>query len=645
MNASAGGKPSITVTPHKELSNPIGDPQFVRISWSNISAGTLVYARQCDQHPTSVTKDCSQVADTNSNSPGLVTAGASGANGAGAVVFPVHEGQIEGNGGFNCDYKNPCTLAVFTDASATNLKTAIIAPIEFAFPASACPQPTGPSLQGSGAAGAFWPMLSWETTACRSPYNLGVQYTLKNSYDGMSDFASGASDFAVSGEALPPDQLQQLRDANRSFAYAPVSASSLVFGYRLFQVKGLEVGQQVTNLKLTPEILAKIFTGQITNWNDPAITALNPLPADQHYPNVVHAIGRADPSAWTYELTSWFRDTARSAFEAGGKDYSLAKGPLVRYPVGAVDVVVGAGAQVRGVAAPRQDTDRSQFGYIGYMDAAWAAKYSLPTVQVQNAAGKYVPATPQTVAEAIAIMKPDQNGVTAQPDFLKKDPNAYPMPSVYYMLVPQSTYSVSAKTAGSFDGADGKVLSAFLGYVLVKGQGQLPDGAVPLPKPLVDLGDKAMKGIPTSGSDQPHNNINPGGSDIPSGGGNLPTSSGTGTDLGTGSGIGTTTTGSTPGGDVSSGGDTPGGGGDSPSPTQPTAGLLPAGLLASAGSHLVFPMLLLLGLAALILGPALILAPGYVQRRSAAGKPAVPRPRIPRPKLPKIRHRSEKTGT
>jgi hypothetical protein len=344
-------------------------------------------------------------------------------------------------------------------------------------------------------------------------------------------------------------------------------------------------------------------------------------------------------------LTSWFRDTARSAFEAGGKDYSLAKGPLVRYPVGAVDVVVGAGAQVRGVAAPRQDTDRSQFGYIGYMDAAWAAKYSLPTVQVQNAAGKYVPATPQTVAEAIAIMKPDQNGVTAQPDFLKKDPNAYPMPSVYYMLVPQSTYSVSAKTAGSFDGADGKVLSAFLGYVLVKGQGQLPDGAVPLPKPLVDLGDKAMKGIPTSGSDQPHNNNNPGGSDIPSGGGNLPTSSGTGTDLGTGSGIGTTTTGSTPGGDVSSGGDTPGGGGDSPSPTQPTAGLLPAGLLASAGSHLVFPMLLLLGLAALILGPALILAPGYVQRRSAAGKPAVPRPRIPRPKLPKIRHRSEKTGT
>jgi hypothetical protein len=51
-------------------------------------------------------------------------------------------------------------------------------------------------------------------------------------------------------------------------------------------------------------------------------------------------------------------------------------------------------------------------------------------------------------------------------------------------------------------------------------------------------------------------------------------------------------------------------------------------------------MLLLLGLAALILGPVLILGPGYVQRRSQAGRPAIPRPKMP--KMPKMRSRSKK---
>src|SRR5207248_4457239 len=101
----------------------------------------------------------------------------------------------------------------------------------------------------------------------------------------------------------------------------------------------------------------------------------------------------------------------------------------------------------------------------------------------------------QTVAAAIADMKPDQNGVTAQPDFLKKDPNAYPLPSVYYMLVPQSEYKT--KLGLTFDGADGTVLSRFLDYVLGEGQKQVPDGAVPLPQDLLSLGQRALKGIPT----------------------------------------------------------------------------------------------------------------------------------------------------
>jgi hypothetical protein len=191
LNASASGKPSITVTPNKDLSNPIGDPQFVRINWSGIPFGTLVYVRQCSAHPTSATKDCSQ---PGLFGPGLVTAGASGANKAGTVVFPVYEGDINGPPagqtggakGFPCDYKNDCTVAVFTDDLASNLRSAITAPIQFAFPTSACPAASGPSIQGSGAAGAFWPMIAWEGAACRPPHNLSVRYTLKNSYYGMT---------------------------------------------------------------------------------------------------------------------------------------------------------------------------------------------------------------------------------------------------------------------------------------------------------------------------------------------------------------------------------------------------------------------------------------------------------------------------
>ncbi|MDP9241651.1 MAG: hypothetical protein M3O84_00575, partial [Actinomycetota bacterium] len=175
LSAGAAGETTITITPDRELSNPIGDPQYVRVNWSHVAPGTLVYARQCTEHPTTI-KDCSEPGFFG---PGLITAGATGSGGGGTVVFPVYEGEVNGSApgqsggppGFNCDYKHACSIAVFTDGDATNVKTAAVAPIQFAFPTSACPAPSGPSVVGSVAAGPFRAMITWEGTACRSPHD------------------------------------------------------------------------------------------------------------------------------------------------------------------------------------------------------------------------------------------------------------------------------------------------------------------------------------------------------------------------------------------------------------------------------------------------------------------------------------------
>ena len=140
-------------------------------------------------------------------------------------------------------------------------------------------------------------------------------------------------------------------------------------------------GVSADQMKLTGAVLAGIYMGTITTWNDPAIKTLNPglsLPATKI--NVVH---RSDGSGTTWIFTHYLTAVAPTVWTAGAdKD--------VNWPVG----VGGKGNE--GVAASVQQLS----GSIGYVEYAYAKQTSMTTVQLQNKAGVYVKASLATFTAA-----------------------------------------------------------------------------------------------------------------------------------------------------------------------------------------------------------------------------------------------------
>jgi phosphate transport system substrate-binding protein len=142
-------------------------------------------------------------------------------------------------------------------------------------------------------------------------------------------------------------------------------------------LSGVSDGQ----MKMTADVLAKIYSGSITMWNDPAITAVNPgvkLPATKI--SVVH---RSDSSGTTWIFTNYLTTAAPGVWTAGADK-------TVSWPVG----VGGKGND--GVAASVQQVS----GSIGYVEYAYAKQASMTTVQMQNKDGKFVKPSLSTFASA-----------------------------------------------------------------------------------------------------------------------------------------------------------------------------------------------------------------------------------------------------
>jgi ABC-type phosphate transport system substrate-binding protein len=468
LSARAGGPQTATASPNADLI----DGEYVLVSWSGFPAGGAVFLRQCAANPASLAQ-C--VPERNANGQPSSIEGFTGQDGAGKVYVPVAYGSLPG--GVTCTSAIPCSIGVFNDPK--DVSTAVFAPIAFEFPPSACPAPKGTTIFGSGASSAFRAMLQWEGSVCRPPYELSVEYTLKNSVDGMKDFVSKLTDFTATSIPFSPTQATVLKHAGRSFGYAPLALSSLTFAYRLFD---RQTGQQITDLRLTPQILAELFTGQINNWNDPSITALNP---GHQFPSIVHTIARADNCAATWEMTSWFDAVAKEAYEAGGPAFQ--GGPTRIYPdTGQIDLATGAQAVALGVAKPAQDSDPTTFGFIGVVDSSFARLYGLPTVKIKNLGGQFVGPTNDAVLAAVDDAAASGSAGFVQPSYTNSDPTAYPLPTMTYVVAPTSKVESGVAAA----------LRGFLRYTAGAGQSALPPGYVPLPGDLVALTRKVASEIP-----------------------------------------------------------------------------------------------------------------------------------------------------
>jgi phosphate transport system substrate-binding protein len=176
------------------------------------------------------------------------------------------------------------------------------------------------------------------------------------------------------------------------------------------------------SLNLTGPIIAKMYLQQITKWNDPSITALNPRLSGQLLNHTIVPVHRSDGSGTTYAITNYFTKVS-SDWNASGKGF----GTSVNWP--ASGELAGKGSS--GVAAYVQQTPYS----VGYADSYYAFSNKLLSAAVQNPAGVFlVPSLAGVTAAAAAF----STQLQADPTFsITNAPGAtsYPISTFTYILV------------------------------------------------------------------------------------------------------------------------------------------------------------------------------------------------------------------
>ncbi|WP_309648524.1 phosphate ABC transporter substrate-binding protein PstS [Nocardioides sp.] len=305
-----------------------------------------------------------------------------------------------------------------------------------------------------------------------------VVYTGGGSSKGRKDFSQNSTDFAIS--EIPyqgTDETGQADTSNgREFAYLPIVAGGTAFTYQL------KIGNElVRNLRLSGETIAKIFTNQITNWNDAAITADNNGRAFPSLP--ITPVVRSDGSGTTAQFTTWLD----SEFPSIWRPFFGGSGLTSYYPK-------ESGSRAIGQAGSDQVMNTiSGFagnGTIGYVEYSYPVNKDYPVVKVLNKAGYYVEPTQYNVAVALTRAKINQDKSSAlyltqilDGVYRNTDARAYPISSYSYMVIPTGADDPRMTTAKR------QTIADFLYYSLCAGQTKAgPYGYSPLPLNLVQAG-------------------------------------------------------------------------------------------------------------------------------------------------------------
>jgi len=344
-------------------------------------------------------------------------------------------------------------------------------------------------IDGSGSSWAAVAVDQWITDVHQ--YGMRIDFNDDGSNQGRTDFLNHTVDFAVSDipfQQDPKDGSPAEHPASGSYAYMPIVAGGTSFMYHL-----TIGGHRVTNLRLSGEDIAKIFTGEITNWDNPAIAADNP---DLRLPNEkIIPVVRSDGSGSSAQFSLWMMAQEQGIWNAYYRRLGLGSSGVETefWPT-----FPGMIAQSGDLGVAGYVTQPYAEGSIGYVEYAYALNADYPVALMLNAAGYFVEPTAYNVA--VALTKADINYDASNPAvyltqqlgsvYSDTDPRAYPMSSYSYMILPTTI-------AGQFDTAKGTTLGAFSYYFMCQGQQQAPQlGYSPLPINLVEAGFKQIRKIP-----------------------------------------------------------------------------------------------------------------------------------------------------
>jgi len=262
-----------------------------------------------------------------------------------------------------------------------------------------------PGLTG---AGATFPAPLYHRWAASAAPALGfnVNYQSIGSGGGINQITNRTVDFGATDAPLTAERLAQL-----DLLQIPMVTGSLVLSYN---IPGVAAGA----LRLTPELVAAIYQGEITVWNDARITAVNQGVNLPRLP--IAPMYRADGSGTTWVFTQYL-----SKAVPGWRD-TVGAGTSVRWP---------AGLGARGNEGVSSNVRRTP-GAIGYIESSYAIINNLHTAQLRNRSGQFVRATKENV-QASAAMAVFDAATGFVPDLLDQEgERVWPIVGTTYLLIP-----------------------------------------------------------------------------------------------------------------------------------------------------------------------------------------------------------------
>jgi phosphate ABC transporter phosphate-binding protein len=337
--------------------------------------------------------------------------------------------------------------------------------------------PNSAALNG---AGATFPLpfinatITKYTTQVRT--NVQINYQGVGSGAGISSLTNKAVDFAASDAPLSDSQ----RAAAPNALHIPETIGAVTLAYNL---PGISSG-----LHLTGTVIANIYMGTVTNWNDAAIAALNPtLTLPTHTITTVH---RSDGSGTTNVFTRYLSNVS-STWKS-----TIGFGTSVQWPG---SNSLGAS----GNSAVASTVNQTTYA-IGYVELAYALQNSMSVASIQNPAGNFI--APSLASTATAVQSGASQGLpTGDQSWYNvtllntADPQAYPIVSFTYLLVYKELNVVNG-----MDQNKATQLVQFLWYIVHDGQ-QLSASLqyAQLPANVVQIDEATIRSITFNGQSLP----------------------------------------------------------------------------------------------------------------------------------------------
>jgi phosphate transport system substrate-binding protein len=313
-------------------------------------------------------------------------------------------------------------------------------------------------LVGSGASFPFPIYSAWLKDFSKKNPGITVDYQAKGSGAGIQDFINKTVDFAASDAAMKDEEIAKV---DGGAVLLPMTAGEIVLAYNL--------PNKPKDLKLTRAAYVGIFSGTITKWNDPAITAANPGVEMPDLPITV--VLRSDSSGTTFVFTQHLA----AINETFKKEIGV--GTTVQWPKSA-----------KFVAAPKNDgvtaTVKQTPGAIGYIEYGYAKLTKADSAALENKAGKFVTPSEASGTAALASAKAKDGDLRVW----ITDPEgaeAYPIATFTWMLFYKKQ-----------DPKKAEILRKLVDYGLTDGQ-KIADsmGYIPLPANVIEQVKAAAKNI------------------------------------------------------------------------------------------------------------------------------------------------------